>query len=50
MNIQGMDGFARNPALIQDTQKMVEKNYHLTSYCDHFGAYLMTYWPIKVFP
>ena len=27
--IQGIDGSARKPALVQDTQYMIEKTYHL---------------------
>ena len=30
--IQGIDGFARKLALVQDTDNMVEKTYHLTPY------------------
>ena len=40
--LQGMvDGFARKPALRQDTGYMVEKTYHdIAPYLGAFGAYL----------
>ena len=40
--IQGIDGSARKPALIQDTGYMVEKTYFdIAPYVGAFGAYLM---------
>ena len=38
---QGIDDCARKPALLQDTEYMVEKTYHVTPYLGAFGAYLM---------
>ena len=32
---------ARKPVLVQDTESMVEKTYHLALYLDCFGVYLM---------
>ena len=34
------------PALVQDTDFMVEKTYHIAPYLGAFGAYLMPQWPI----
>ena len=39
--IQGIDGSARKPALVQDTNYMVEKTYQIAQYLGAFGAYLM---------
>ena len=40
--IQGIDGSARKPALIQDTGYMVEKTYHdIAPYLVAFEVYLM---------
>ena len=43
---QGINGSPRKPALVQDTNYMVEKTYHIYTiyiapYLDDFGAYLM---------
>ena len=38
---QGVDGSALKPALVKDTNYMVEKTYHMAPYLDAFGAYLM---------
>ena len=35
------------PALVQDTNYMVEKTYHKAPYLGAFGAYLMPQWPIN---
>ena len=43
---QGKDSSARKPALVQDTNYMVEKTYHIAHYLDAFGAYVMPQWPI----
>ena len=37
----GIDGSARKPAFVQDTNYMVEKTYHIARYFGAFGAYLM---------
>ena len=53
INIQGINGSVRKPALVQDTYYMVEKTYHKAPYLGAFGAYLLPNWPIygsKVFP
>ena len=39
---QGIDSSACKPALIQDTEYMVEKTYHIAPYLGAFWAYLMT--------
>ena len=44
--LQGIDGSARKPALVQDTNYMVEKAYHIAPYLVAFGAYLMPQGPI----
>ena len=36
---QGIDGSARKPTLLQDTDYMVEKNYHIAPYLGAFEAY-----------
>ena len=36
-----VDGSASKPALVQDTNYMVEKTYHIAPYLVAFGAYLM---------
>ena len=41
MILQGIDGFARKPALIQDTEYIVEKTYHIALYLSAFRAFLM---------
>ena len=42
--VQGMDGSARKPALLHDTDYIVEKTHHLASYFGSFEAYyLMTH-------
>ena len=41
-----MVGSVRKPVLIQDTEYMVEKTYHIAQYEGAFGAYLMYQWPI----
>ena len=38
---KGIDGSTRNPALIKDTEYMVEKTYHKAPYFGAFVAYLM---------
>ena len=38
---QGMDGSAREPALVQDTEYMIEKPCNLAPYLEPFGAYLL---------
>ena len=45
--IQGIDGFACKPALVQDIDYMVERTYHLKPYMCPFGAYLMSQWHIE---
>ena len=45
---QGIDGSARKHALVQDTEYMVEKKYHISPYLGAFGAYLMPHWPIYI--
>ena len=45
-NIQGIDGSARKPALVPDTNNMVEKTYYIAPYLGAFGAYLMPQSPI----
>ena len=42
-----MDCSSRKPALVQDTDYMVEKTYHLAPYFGALGAYLMPPWPIQ---
>ena len=44
---QGLDGSARKPALVQDTDYMVEKPYHIAPYLGDFGDYLMPQRPIN---
>ena len=39
--LQGIDGSARKPALVQDTNYMVKKSYHVAPYLGAFGVYLM---------
>ena len=36
-----VDGSASKPALVQDTNYMVEKTYNIAPYLGAFGAYLM---------
>ena len=43
---KGIDGSAHKPALLQDTDHMVKKTYHIAPYLGVFGAYLMPQWPI----
>ena len=38
---KGIDGSARKPQLVQDTEYMVEKTYHIAVYLGAFGACLM---------
>ena len=38
-------GSASKPALVQDTNYMVEKTYHIAPYLGAFGAYLMPQGP-----
>ena len=39
-NTQGIvDGSTHKPALVQDTNYMVEKTYHIAPYLGAFGAY-----------
>ena len=46
-DIQGIEnGSASKPALIRDTNYMVEKTYHMAPYLGAFGAYLMPQGPI----
>ena len=41
-NIQDIvDGYASKPALVENTNYMVEKTYHLAQYLGAFGACLM---------
>ena len=42
-----VDGSASKPVLIQDTNYMVEKTYHIAPYLVAFGAYLMLQRPIN---
>ena len=42
-----VDGSTSRPALVQDTNYMVEKTYHIAQYLSAFGAYLMPQWPIN---
>ena len=45
--IQGkVDGSASKPALVQDTNYMVKKTYHIAPYLGAFRAYLMPQWTI----
>ena len=37
----GIDGSVRKPALIQDTDYLVEKTYNSPAYVGPFGAFLM---------
>ena len=39
--IQGIDGSAPKPVLVQDSDCMVEKTNHSAPYVDLFGAYLL---------
>ena len=39
--IQGIDGSARKPALLQISGYMVEKTYHIAPYLGAFKAYLI---------
>ena len=41
-----MDGSPRKPALVQDTEYMSQKTYHIAPYFSAFGAYLLPQWPI----
>ena len=43
--IQGIDGSARKPALVQDTECMVDKTYIIAPYLGAFGVYLTPQWP-----
>ena len=42
-----VDGSASKPALVQDTNYMVEKTDHIAPDLGAFGAYLMPQWPIN---
>ena len=44
---EGIDGSARKPALLQDTDYMVDKTYKVVPCYGLFGAYLMPQWPIQ---
>ena len=35
-----VDGSASKPALVQDTNYMIEETYHIAQYLGAFGAYL----------
>ena len=42
-----VDSSASKPALIQDTNYMVEKTFHIAPYLGAFGPYVMPQWPIN---
>ena len=41
-----VDGYASKSALVQDTNYVVEKTYHIAPYLGAFGPYLMPKGPI----
>ena len=46
--LQGIDGSACKPAHVQDIDYMVEKTYHLATYLDPFGVFLMPHLSIPI--